>query len=66
MAFTLKTVACELASIQNLHTSPYIIRVIKSRMRSLRHVVHVEEMRNAHNILVANLKESDHLVDLGG
>jgi hypothetical protein len=36
-----------------LYPSPNIIKVIKSRrMRWTGHVAHIEEMRNAYNILV--------------
>jgi hypothetical protein len=39
--------------LHKLYTSPNIIKVIKSRrMRWIGHVAHMEEMRNAYNILV--------------
>jgi len=40
--------------------------VAKSRrVRLVRYVVHLGEMKNAHKILVANLKGRDYLGDLG-
>jgi hypothetical protein len=39
--------------LHNLYASPNIIRVIKlRRIRWMEHVPHMEEMRNAYNILV--------------
>jgi hypothetical protein len=38
--------------LNNLYTSPYIIRVMKSRMRC---AAHMGEMRNKYNILVRRL-----------
>jgi hypothetical protein len=39
--------------LHDLYTSSSIIRVIKSRrMKWVEHIVHMEEMRNAYNILV--------------
>jgi len=44
--------------LHKLYTSPNIISVIKSRrMKWMGHVTHMEEMRNAYNILVGKLKE---------
>jgi hypothetical protein len=43
--------------LRNLYASPNIIRVIKSRrMRGVRHVARMGEMRNAYNILVEKLE----------
>jgi hypothetical protein len=39
--------------LHNLYTSPYIIRVMKSRrMRWVRHAARIGELRNAYSILV--------------
>jgi hypothetical protein len=38
--------------LHNLYSSSNIIRMIKSRMRWVEHVLHMGEMRNAHKILV--------------
>jgi hypothetical protein len=41
--------------LHNLHTSPNIIREIKSRRKTwVQHVVHMREMRNACIVLVRN------------
>jgi hypothetical protein len=44
-----------------LYSSPNIIRIIKSGMRSAGHVALMGEVRNAYNMLVAELKVRDHL-----
>jgi len=50
----------------NLYASPNIIRAIKSRRkRWAGHVELMREMRNAHSILVGNLKGRDHAEELG-
>jgi hypothetical protein len=50
--------------LHNLYASKYIIQVIKSRrMRSVRHVAHVEGV-NAYKVLAENLKGREHLEDL--
>jgi hypothetical protein len=47
--------------LHNLHCSPNIIRVIKSRrMRWARHATRMGEVRNAYRILVEKLRERDH------
>jgi hypothetical protein len=52
--------------LHNLYVSLNIIRVIKSRrMKWLGHVARMGQKRNAYNILVGNLKERDHLEDIG-
>jgi hypothetical protein len=49
-----------------MYASRNIIRVIKSRrMRRAGHVARMGEMRNAHKILVGNLKQREHSEDLG-
>jgi hypothetical protein len=49
----------------NLHSSPNIIRVMKSkRIRWVGHVARMGDIRNAYKILVGNLQKRDHLEDL--
>jgi hypothetical protein len=48
----------------NFNSSPYFIRVIKSRKRQEEHVASTKEKRNECKILVANLKDRHHLGDL--
>jgi hypothetical protein len=52
--------------LHNLYCSPNIIRKIKSRrMRWAEHVAPMGKMRNAHKILIGNLKGSGYSEDLG-
>jgi hypothetical protein len=46
---------------QNLYSSPYIIRMIRSRtIRWVRHVACTVEMRNAYKFVLESLKRRDH------
>jgi len=46
--------------LRNLYSSPDVIRVIKSRrMRRAGHVAHMEDMRNAYDILVGRPEGKD-------
>jgi hypothetical protein len=52
--------------LHNLHSSPNIIRQIKSRqLRWAGHVTHMGEERNVYKVLVESLKERDHSEDQG-
>jgi hypothetical protein len=41
--------------LQNLYSSPSIIRMIKSRMRQIEHAACVSEKRNQYKVLVENV-----------
>jgi hypothetical protein len=52
--------------INDLYSSPNIVRAIKSRkMRWAGLVARVDERRNVFRVLVGNLRERDHLGDHG-
>jgi hypothetical protein len=52
--------------LHNLYTSPNIITETKSRrMRLVEHVARVREMRNCAEFWSENLRERDHLENLG-
>jgi hypothetical protein len=52
--------------LHDLYSSPNSIRVIKSRrMRWACHMARRGDRRGAHRTLVGNLREGDHLEDLG-
>jgi hypothetical protein len=53
-------------ALNDLYSSPNIIRVIKSRrMRWAGHVAHMGEKRGAYRIWWGDLREGDHLRDPG-
>jgi hypothetical protein len=41
--------------LRDLHSSPSVIRIIKSRMRWVRHVARMGEKKNTYRLLVENL-----------
>jgi len=49
--------------LHTLYSSPNILRVIK--LRKMKWVGHITHMTNSNKILLENLKETDHFVDLG-
>ena len=49
--------------LNDLYSSPNIVRVIKSRMRWTGHVARMEEGRSAHKVWWGNLRERDHWED---
>jgi hypothetical protein len=52
--------------LNDLYSSPNVIRMIKSRIiRWAGHVAHMEEGRGAYRIMVGDLREGDHLEDPG-
>ena len=52
--------------INDLYSSPNIVRAIKSRkMRWAEQVARVDERRGVFRVLVGNLRERDHLGDRG-
>jgi hypothetical protein len=52
--------------LNNLYSSPNIVRVIKSRiMRWVGHAARMEERRGVYRVVVGKIRERDHLVDPG-
>jgi hypothetical protein len=49
--------------LQNLYCYPYIIRVIKPRMRQVSHILGMGDTKNVQKILVWKPKGRDHLTD---
>jgi hypothetical protein len=47
----------------DMHSSPNIVRMIKSKMRWAMYVARMVECRGVYRILLENLRERDHLVD---
>jgi hypothetical protein len=53
--------------LNNLYSSPNIVRLIKSRrMRWAGHVARMGQMKNEYKVLVENLKERDNFEDIRG
>lgn len=49
----------------NLYSVLNIIRLINWWMRLTRYVTHIQDVRNAHKVLLIELKERDNLENLG-
>lgn len=49
----------------NVYSIPNIITMINYRMEFTKYVTHVKDVRNAHKVLLIELKERDSLENLG-